>query len=263
MIAVSIDITQRKKMEKALEHSEYMLRKVMETIPVGLFIADESGKISIINPEAERIWGEAKLVELANYSEYKGWWDSTGKQVGKSGWTLARAIEKGETSQGEVVNIEAFDGELRTIIMSAIPLLDVNNKIMGAIEVNQDITALKREENTFKVIVEQWDSIFDQPLVGIAYHKVNDDSLHVNARFAEIMHRTIEDLAKDRLENLLDENTRRLVMDHLIHTQLGSAENHILQGKLQCKSRELRDVRICILANTLTQSVFKTLIFAF
>lgn len=143
IVGVSIDITERKQMQKALEKSEYILRKVIETIPVGLWIADQNGRITMANPEAERIWGGAKLVNLEHYGDYKGWWEDTGKEVGSDGWTLARAVKHGEVSKGEIVNIKAFDGAERTIIMSAIPLLNENNKIIGAIEVNQDITAIK------------------------------------------------------------------------------------------------------------------------
>ncbi len=143
IVGVSIDITERKHMQKALEKSEYILRKVIETIPVGLWIADQNGRITLANPEADRIWGGAKLVDLGQYGDYKGWWEDSGKEVGSEGWTLARAVKHGEISKGEIVNIKAFDGEERTIIMSAIPLLNEHNKIIGAIEVNQDITAIK------------------------------------------------------------------------------------------------------------------------
>lgn len=263
VVAISIDITQRKHMEEALEHSEYMMRKVMETIPIGLFIADEAGHISTANPEAQRIWGGAKLVELERYGEYKGWWESTGKAVGASGWTLARAVEQGEVSRGEIVNIEAFDGELRTIIMSAIPLFDAQDKIIGAIEVNQDITAIKRIEASLKVTVEQWNSIIEQPLVGIAYYKAEGGPLHVNARFAELMNANVADLAKDQLEDLFDDNTRRVLQGHLNSTQAVSPANFMLHGRLQCKTGEAKDVWLCVVCSPVPQSAFKTLVFAF
>lgn len=154
IVGVSIDITQRKQMQRALEKSEYIMRKVIETIPFGLWIADENGHITMANPEAERIWGGAKYVGLAQYGDYKGRWESTGKELGSDGWTLARAVKHGEISHGEIVNIEAFDGTQRTIIMSAIPLRDENNIIIGAIEVNQDITGIKNTEEAPKSKVE-------------------------------------------------------------------------------------------------------------
>ncbi len=146
MVAVSIDITERKKAQKALQKSEYLLRKVIETIPVGLCIADQNGHITEVNPEAERIWGGVRLVDLGQYEVYTGWWEDTGKEIGNEGWSLARAVKHGEVIRGEVVNIKAFDGTERTIIMSAAPLMNENNKIIGAIEVNQDITDFKNSK---------------------------------------------------------------------------------------------------------------------
>ncbi|MFT7414446.1 MAG: transcriptional regulator with XRE-family HTH domain, partial [Methylophagaceae bacterium] len=111
IIAISAEITKRKLAEKALERSEYMMRKIIETIPVGLWVADETSQIYIANPEVKRIWGGAKYVKLKDYGQYKGRWEKTGKKVGAADWTLARAVTSGETSKPEVVNIEAFDGE--------------------------------------------------------------------------------------------------------------------------------------------------------
>ncbi|MEO6118874.1 MAG: PAS domain S-box protein [Methylotenera sp.] len=263
VVAISIDITERKQMEKTLEHSEYVMRKVMETIPVGLFIADDKGRISTVNPEAERIWGGKKLVELEGYGEYKGWWESTGKQVLGSDWTLARAVKHGQANRGEVVNIEAFDGELRTIIMSAIPLLDINNKIIGAIEVNQDITTLKRVEDSLKVTAEQWKSTFEQPLIGIAYYKSANDFLHVNARFAELVNSSAEELAQDSLENLFDENTRKSYLMHLDNTQAGETAKFMTHAKLQGKTGLTKELWLSVICNPVATSAFKTLVFAF
>jgi PAS domain S-box-containing protein len=143
IVGVSIDITERKQMQKEVEKSEYILRKVIETIPVGLWIADQNGRITVANPEAKRIWGGVKFVDIDQYGDYKGWWEHSGEEVGSEGWTLARAVKHGEVSKGEIVNIKGFDGVERRIIMSAIPLFNDKNKIIGAIEVNQDITEIK------------------------------------------------------------------------------------------------------------------------
>jgi PAS domain S-box-containing protein len=263
VVAISIDITERKQMEKSLERSEYMLRKVMETIPVGLFIADEKGRISSANPEAERIWGREKLVELEGYADYKGWWESSGKRLMNSDWTLAKAVEHGEANRGEVVNIEAFDGELRTIIMSAIPLLDTDNKVIGAIEVNQDITALKRIENSLKCNVEQWETTFAQSLIGVAYYKSAKDFLHVNARFAELVNSSSQELAIDSLLNLFDEKTRGLYLSHLENVKAGKTTKFLTRANLQGKTGLSKYLWLYVVCNPVASSAFETVIFAF
>lgn len=167
VIGVTADITARKQAEQALERSEYMMRKIIDTVPVGLWAADEQGTICLANPEVKRIWGGAKYVGLDQYGEYKGWWEKTGEEVGSEGWTLARAVSEGESSSPEVVNIEAFDGEHRTIIMYATPLYDNEGKVIGAIEVNQDITEIKQTERDLKLHLQQWQAVFEQALFDV------------------------------------------------------------------------------------------------
>jgi len=76
---------------------------------------------------------------IDQYIEYKGWWTNTGKRIEAREWALACAIEKGEISLNEVIDIECFDGSRKTILNSAVPIRDTNNEIIGAIVVNQDI----------------------------------------------------------------------------------------------------------------------------
>ena len=233
VVGVSIEITQRKQMEKALARSETLLRKVIEMIPVGLFIADETGRITTANPEAERIWGGAPRVDLARYGDYKGRWARSGEALQGKDWTLARAVRTGEASPGEIVHIDAFDGESRTIIMSAMPLLDGEQGIIGAIEVNQDITALDRTEQSLRAIADQWRAIFEQPTLAIAYEKHGHEGLHANPRFAELLGTAPDALAARPLADLMDAATRRAYDKALRGARPGEPAVFALRGRLK------------------------------
>ncbi len=262
IIGVSIDITQRKQLQSAMEKSEYIMRKVIETIPVGLWIAGQNGKIAMANPEAERIWGGAKFVGLEHYGDYKGWWEDTGKEIGNEGWTLARAIKYGEVSLGETVNIEAFDGEKRTIIMSAIPLFDHENLIIGAIEVNQDITTLKQAETLLRVKESKWNFILEQSLIGIAYCKTSDGLLLGNAKFAELVKISIDELSNVKFENLLEENLSKEFQMRISNVQVGKEASFALRGGFKRKTGASVDVQLFVIYNLIPNSVFKLLVFA-
>jgi len=220
IIAVSAEITNRKLAEHALERSEYIMRKIIETIPVGLWVADETSQIYIANPEVKRIWGGAKYVRLKDYGQYKGWWEKTGKKVGATDWTLARAVTNGETSKPEVVNIEAFDGKKRSIMMSATPLFDNDNRIIGAIEVNQDITDLKKTEKSLQKSLNQWNAIFEQSLFGVVYFSHENTILRINERLAGYLQKTSESLIGRSIENLFDAATT-----FALHDKIGQAKS--------------------------------------
>lgn len=145
-LAIKEDITERKHAEEALKQQEAMLRVVLETLPVGVWVIDEKGTIKYGNREGEKIWAGTKLVGMEKYGEYKGWWADTGKRIEADEWAAARAITRGEISLNEEIRIECFDGTQKTILHSGVPLQDENQKITGAIIVNQDITDRKHAE---------------------------------------------------------------------------------------------------------------------
>ena len=57
-----------------------------------------------------------------------------------------RAFAHGETSVNEVIEIEAFDGVRKIVQTSAVPIRDTNERITGAVVVNEDISARKTAE---------------------------------------------------------------------------------------------------------------------
>jgi PAS domain S-box-containing protein len=238
IIAVSAEITNRKLVEHALERSEYMMRKIIETIPVGLWAADETSKICLANPEVKRIWGGAKYVELDDYGQYKGWWEKTGEEVGADGWTLARAVTHGEISTPEVVNIEAFDGVKRTILMHATPLFDNDNQIIGAIEVNQDITDLKKTEKSLQRSLNQWDAIFDQSLFGIVYFSHDNTILRVNEQLAKYLKKTSETLKGISINKLFDSTSTFNIQNRIDQAKSGQVTTFHISGRLKDEDEE-------------------------
>ena len=121
-------------------------RQVLNTVPIGVWILDANGKILEGNPASLKIWGGAKYVGPEQYGEYKGWWLDTRKPVAPEEWGAARAIQRGETSLEEEIEIECFDGTRKIILHSAIPLRNDRGEITGAVIVNTDITQPKRAE---------------------------------------------------------------------------------------------------------------------
>lgn len=150
LVLTRIDVTERRRAQEALRESEHLVRTIMETMPVGVWISDEAGTISLANPAAIRIWEGARYVGTDRYGEYKGWWAETGKLIEPEEWALARAITRGEVSTNEVIDIQCFDGSRKTILNSAFPIFDEHGTIVRAIVVNQDITELRQVERELR-----------------------------------------------------------------------------------------------------------------
>ena len=145
------EIHEREHIEAALRENEELLTSVMKLLPVGVWIMDAEGKIIFGNTAGQRIWAGARYVGIEQFGEYKGWWLDSKKLIEPHEWAAARAIEKGETSIEEEIEIECFDGTHKIILNSALPLHKSDGSISGAIIVNQDITARKRAEDALRV----------------------------------------------------------------------------------------------------------------
>ena len=128
---------------------------VLEALPVGVWIMDQSGRITYGNPAARQIWAGARYVGPELFGEYKGWWPGTDTSIAPDEWAAARAIQKGETSIDEVVEIQCFDGMRKTILNSALPLRGASGSIAGAIIINQDISERRKAEAERDQLIRQ------------------------------------------------------------------------------------------------------------
>ena len=148
-------------MAERLELSRETLGRILDALPVGVWIANECGDLILSNPAGREIWGGAQYVSANDLQVYRGWWAETGEPVKSEDWALARVIRTGEASRGEIIDIETFDGKRKTIVNSAAPIRDASGAMAGAIVVNDDITAqvqaergLQRRERQFKILSE-------------------------------------------------------------------------------------------------------------
>lgn len=143
--ALEARVEELERERRLLRESEHWLRMVLDSLPVGIWFTDAVGKIVLGNPAVQRIWGGVRYVGVERYGEYRGWWADTGERIAAEDWAMARGL-KGETSLDEVIDIESFDGQCKTILNSCVPVRDEGGAILGALVINLDITLQKQAE---------------------------------------------------------------------------------------------------------------------
>ena len=122
------------------------LYRVIEAMPVGVFVLDPEGSIVYGNEAGRRIWRGSSYVGPEDFREYKARHLDTGKPITAEEWAGIRAVRNQEVSLDEEIEIECFDGTRKIILNSALPLLDDQGACIGAIAMNRDITERKRVE---------------------------------------------------------------------------------------------------------------------
>jgi CheY-like chemotaxis protein len=126
------------------------LAAFLESLPVGVLIADRSGAICQTNDEVSRIFRAGQATDRDDYGTVLDWWASDGATLKDPDGPLARALGTGVSSHNQVVQIRCFDGSEKTIVMSASPLLGVAGEIVGAVIVLKDTSESKTIEAEFE-----------------------------------------------------------------------------------------------------------------
>lgn len=132
--------------EQQLERSEELLRTgrklsaILESLPVGVIIADRSGRVCQMNDEVLKILNSFEHTRTDSYGEFLIWWERDGHLLKGESGPLMRAMQ-GLSSQDEVIRLKCLDGVVKWVFASASPLRALDRSIIGAVVVIQDVTS--------------------------------------------------------------------------------------------------------------------------
>jgi CheY-like chemotaxis protein len=144
-----------KERERQLKETEELLlagRKLsamLESLPVGVLIADVDGRICQTNEEVSRIWRSTSLINNDQYGQLLGWWDAAGGLIKNGGGPLSRALHD-RVSHSAVIGVTCVDGVRRSLMTSASPLFGIDGHLVGAVVVLQDVSESKKIEDELK-----------------------------------------------------------------------------------------------------------------
>jgi PAS domain S-box-containing protein len=201
-LAMLIDITERKRTERALKESEARLEAAMKNLPFELWARDRNGRCIIQNPYSILQWGNfiGTLPEdIAPDSETLALWE-----------TINRRAYAGEVVKGES---KITDGEQAGHYYHVTGPISVDGEVRGILGVNIDITerrraeeALRQSEAKFRVLAQTVPSaiiIFqDSKLVYANSHAESHSGYSQQELFSmdfwELVHPDHRQMAKDR-----------------------------------------------------------------
>jgi signal transduction histidine kinase/CheY-like chemotaxis protein/GAF domain-containing protein len=133
---------------RGMRAGEATLRTVMETLPVGVLIAEApTGRIVGHNARATVILGHDVVSDTS--ADRKDRWvgfHSDGCQVEPGDWPLDRVVHAGESRADLEVDYRRGDGSRAWVGFSAAQMLDADGHRVGAVVVVTDIDGRKRSE---------------------------------------------------------------------------------------------------------------------
>jgi signal transduction histidine kinase len=114
---------------------------MLQTLPVGVAVMNPASDFVQVNEMSRRIWGDTVVSGDRRLEISRGYWHGTARAVGRDDWAGQRALRDGRTVHRQLIDIEAFDGQRKTIQNSAAPIVGADAKVIGAVVVMEDVTA--------------------------------------------------------------------------------------------------------------------------
>lgn len=240
IVAVVIDITNRKEAEEALRKSEELLSIVLKVSPVGIGFVNKNGRFLLLNDEMKRFMPSGIMPSMDDdrYGRWK-FYDNDGKRVQRQNYPGIRAL-RGENIEPivEMRYIDDNGGEIWTRVAS-IALKDQKGEVFGAVSVVTDIDELKKttealleSERQLKLLLKQRDEF-----IGVASHELKTPVTSMKT-YAEIVQERLDekgDVENSELLSRLNTQINRLttLIGHLLDT------TRISEGQLKLSLEEI------------------------
>ena len=141
-----------RRLQRQTQHQKWLLQNVLDSMAEGVCVADENGKLILINPALEAMTGVAPTqINSQSFLQSRKVFKADGvTPVTDDDRPIARAL-RGEASK----NVELYwqrGARGWWMSTSSSPLKDANGVIRGAVSVISDITARRRAEHELKVL---------------------------------------------------------------------------------------------------------------
>lgn len=199
ILAVVMDISERKKYETIITQNEHKLKTTFEIIDVGITITDEQGNIVDCNTAAEKILGITKEQHLSRNYAGNEW------QIIRPDFTpmppeefaSVRALKE----KRPVLNVEMGmikkDNQITWIIVNAAPL---NIQGYGVVITYFDITKQREFQNQLNTERQRLSGVLEGTNVGTWEWNVQTGETIFNQRWAGMIGYTLEEISPVSIE---------------------------------------------------------------
>ncbi|MEO7558420.1 MAG: PAS domain S-box protein, partial [Gammaproteobacteria bacterium] len=213
MAVIFQDITKRKQLEDLAEKKQQFLDVLLDNLEEGLVACDADGILTLFNSATRRFTGLLEQpIPPEQWAEYYNVYAPDGKTLMRTEeLPLYRALH------GEIVHNAEFviapkHGPARTLCANGQALFDAHGKKLGAVIAMRNITETQRIEQELRENEERYRTLYDDNPAMYFTLDADGKILLVNARGAEQLGYTVEELIGQPVLNVFYEGDKETVL---------------------------------------------------
>lgn len=146
----------RQASQSPAEASEFQFRELLDAFPAAVFTTDADGRITLFNKAAEELAGRTPQIGVDRWCVCWRLRKADGSEMPLDQCPLAQTIRQGRAVRNVPVIAERPDGSRVSLMPFPTPLHDASGKLMGAVNMLVDVTALvQAEAGSQQAAVEQ------------------------------------------------------------------------------------------------------------
>jgi PAS domain S-box-containing protein len=234
------DITERKKVELALQQEKERTQKYLDIAAVMLMVLDADGKVSVINRRGCEILGY-KAEDIVG----KSWFNNF---IPHRIRRKVRAVFK-KLMSGEVESIGYFEnpvvtksGEERLIAWHNSLIKNDTGKFVAVLSSGEDITERKKAEEALQDSEERYRALFDRSLDCVYLHDFEGNFLDANDAALKLLGYDREEISHLNFSSLLSEDQLPKALAAIEEVRDTGTLRHAYEFRLRRKDGEYVDV---------------------
>jgi len=182
------DITERTRTEIARKHNKDLLQTILDNVPSLVYLRDAKSRYVMVNRRYELFFGwQPGTYEGKTPREMLPEEQATSIYLND-----AKILKTRKPAESE--EVLDFRGRRHVMLSRQMPLFDDSGKVTGIVGITTDITSRKQIEERLRHAVDEFETLFENSMVGTVLIKQGRRIDKVNARFAEMFGYRPEDM---------------------------------------------------------------------
>lgn len=126
---------------------------LLESLPLGCYACDASGKVLWFNERAAQFWGRRPRIgdDSEKYCGSYKLFSLDGSIIRREDTPMAQVLKTGEPVAGGTASVQRPDGTLMVAMVHISPIKDAAGNVIGAINCFHDITEVKESERRYRI----------------------------------------------------------------------------------------------------------------